>query len=199
MNHRNGARSSAKDKGTRRTEDAIALLKADHRKVEGLFGKYAKAKGPEQKAELVKQICQELIIHTMIEEEIFYPAVRSRIDDDRMMDEAQVEHDSAKALVLELLAGSPKNEFFDAKVKVLSERIKHHVHEEEKRSEGMFAEARAAGIDVDALGDELAVRKAQLMTQAKAGKLPAPKRPSFQGAGSSREKPGESQGVAIAH
>ena len=157
-------------------QDAVALLKADHRKVEGLFETFEKARGAERKAALVKEICTELKIHTTIEEEVFYPACRGKIEDD-LVDEAYVEHDAAKKLIAELEASAPDEEFYDAKVKVLSEEIEHHVEEEEKRAEGMFAQAKKAGLDMDALGDEMAARKAQLMAEAKAG-APLPAEPT---------------------
>ena len=118
--------------------DAIALLKADHRKVEGLFEDFEAARKPERKQALASQICMELSLHAMIEEEIFYPACKGEVDD-RLLEEAYVEHDGAKILIAEIEASSPGQEFFDAKVKVLSEQIKHHVKEEEKRAEGLFA------------------------------------------------------------
>ena len=156
--------------------DAVALLKADHRKVEGLFETFEKARGAQRKAELVKQICTELKIHTTIEEEIFYPACRGKIEED-LLEEAYVEHDAAKTLIAELEASAPDEDFYDAKVKVLSEEIEHHVGEEEKRAEGMFAQAKKAGLDMDALGEEMAARKAELMQQAKAG-APLPAEPT---------------------
>src|SRR5260221_1361653 len=104
--------------------DAIALLKADHRKVEDLFEKFEAAKGDAKKQALVQQICTELSVHTMIEEEIFYPACKGQIEED-VLDEAYVEHDGAKVLIAELLASAPDDEFYDAKVKDLSEQIKH--------------------------------------------------------------------------
>jgi hypothetical protein len=152
-------------------QDAIALLKADHRKVEELFEKYEKARG--RKAEIAKQICMELIIHSMIEEEIFYPACRQAGVDSDMMDEANVEHDGAKTLIAELENGSPDDEFYDAKVKVLSEEIKHHVKEEEKRG-GIFTEAKQAELDLDALGEKLMARKEELMAQFEEKGLPMP-------------------------
>ena len=151
--------------------DAIALLKADHRKVEELFEKYENARG--KKADIAHQICLELTIHTKIEEEIFYPACREAGVEADMMDEANVEHDGAKALIAELEAGTPDDAFYDAKVKVLSEEIKHHVKEEEQRG-GIFNQARAAGVDLAALGAEMAARKKELMAQFKSGGLPAP-------------------------
>ncbi len=160
--------------------DAIALLKADHRKVEGLFEKFESAKSADRKQSLAKQICTELTIHTMIEEEIFYPACKGAVEDDKM-DEAYVEHDGAKVLIAEIEAGSPDDEFYDAKVKVLSEQIKHHVHEEEMRSEGLFAEARAAGIDLKDLGARLQARKDALMEKFKSEGLPAPQTRTFAG------------------
>ena len=107
-----------------KVQDAIALLKADHRKVEDLFEKYEKARG--KKADLAHQICLELIVHTTIEEELFYPACKGAGEED-MLDEAYVEHDGAKMLIAEIAAGAPGDDFYDAKVKVLSEEINHHV------------------------------------------------------------------------
>jgi hypothetical protein len=160
--------------------DAIAMLKADHRLVEELFEKFEKATRADQKQKLALQICTELTVHTMIEEEIFYPACRGQVEDD-MMDEAFVEHDGAKVLVGEIEAGSPSDEFYDAKVKVLSEQIKHHVHEEEMRSEGMFAQARDAGLDMDALAAQMKERKEEILAEIDADGLPEPKTHSLTG------------------
>lgn len=166
----------------RKTEkpDAIALLKADHRKVEDLFEKFEKAKSASVKQTLAMQICTELVVHSTIEEEIFYPACTGAIEEDTVT-EAYVEHDGAKVIIAEIAASGPDNEFFDSKVKVLSELIKHHVKEEEMRSEGMFAQARGAGLDMDALGEQLAARKEELMAEIKANGLPTPQTRSFTG------------------
>ena len=158
--------------------DAIALLKADHRKVEGLFEKFSAAKGADRKQKLAQEICTELTVHTMVEEEIFYPACRGQIEDD-IVEEALVEHDGAKVLIAEIEASDPGAEYFDAKVKVLSEQIKHHVHEEEKRAEGMFAQARDAGLDLDDLGARMSQRKKELLAEFKTGGLPALKTRTF--------------------
>ena len=156
-----------------KTQDAIALLKADHRKVEELFEKYERARS--KKAEIARQICMELTIHTMIEEEIFYPACRKAgVDSDRM-DEANVEHDGAKSLIAELENGTPGDAFYDAKVKVLSEEIEHHVKEEERPAEGMFAQCRKTEVDLVELRDRMLARKEELMAQAEAGGLPPAK------------------------
>jgi hypothetical protein len=160
--------------------DAIALLKEDHRKVEKLFEDFDAARKATRKETLAKQICTELTVHTMIEEEIFYPACKGHIEDDLLL-ESYVEHDGAKILISEINGGSSSDEFYGAKVKVLSEQIKHHVHEEEARSEGMFAQARAAGLDVDALGEQMAARKAELLAQFKESGLPQPVTRSFAG------------------
>jgi Hemerythrin HHE cation binding domain len=161
--------------------DAIALLKADHRKVEELFEKFEKA-GSDRKQALVQQICTELCIHATIEEEIFYPACKDKIEDDDLLEESYVEHDGAKVLIAELLDSEPDAEFYDAKVTVLSEMIKHHVKEEEKRSEGLFAQAKEAGLDTEALGRRLLQRKQALMEEFKGGaKLPPPHTRSFTG------------------
>ena len=160
--------------------DAIALLKADHRKVEALFDKFEKAKSDSVKKSLVQEICTELSIHTAIEEEIFYPACTGKVEED-VVKEAYVEHDGAKVMIAELLQSEPGDDFYDAKVKVLSEEIKHHVKEEEKRSEGMFAQAREAGLDMDALGEQLMARKKELKAEFEARGLPSPQTRSFTG------------------
>jgi hypothetical protein len=121
--------------------DAIALLKADHRVVDALFDEFDKARRSDTKARLVAQICTELKIHAMIEEELFYPIVRPKIDPD-IVDEGVVEHDGAKVLINDLSAAKPTDPFYDSKVKVLAEDIRHHVQEEERWLRGMFAQAR---------------------------------------------------------
>ena len=144
-------------------EDAIDLLTEDHRKVQALFKQFESLKESEgereEKAALVQQICTELTLHALVEEEIFYPAVRKAIDDADLMDEADVEHTSAKALIIELMTGRPGDDHYDAKVTVLGEQIDHHVEEEQKE---MFAKARKADVDVEALGALIAARKSEL-------------------------------------
>jgi hypothetical protein len=151
--------------------DGLQLLAADHRKVEGLFAEFEKASGASAKEKLVRQICTELKVHSMIEEEIYYPAIRGKVEEDAL-EEAYVEHDSAKLLVNELEAAEPDESFYDAKVKVLQELIEHHVKEEEKQRDNLFQQTRAAEIDLDALGAQLAERKAELMSLAETGELP---------------------------
>ena len=151
--------------------DAIALLKADHREVEGLFKKFQNASGQERKWLLAQQICNELKIHSMIEEEIFYPSFEGQIDDD-LYHEAYVEHDGAKVLINDIMASGGEGEFFEAKVTVLCEEIEHHVQEEEKPGEGFFAQARATGIDMVELRDRMMARKEELMAQAESEGLP---------------------------
>ena len=160
------------------SQDAVALLKADHRTVEDLFAKFEKASGDGRKKSLAEEICKELTIHAQIEEEIFYPACEGKVEED-LLKEAYVEHDGAKMLIREIEAGGPDDEFYDAKVKVLSEEIEHHVKEEEQRVEGMFAQARKAGLDMDALGAQLAARKEELSAAYQKGALPEPKTTTF--------------------
>jgi len=160
--------------------DAVALLKADHRKVEDLFAKFEAARGAARKKTLATQICTELTVHATIEEEIFYPGCEGEIEDD-LLNEAYVEHDGAKVLIAEIGSGDPADQFYDAKVKVLSELIKHHVKEEEQRAEGMFAQAKKAGVDTAALGEKMAMRKKALLAEIKANGLPAPETRSFTG------------------
>ncbi len=158
--------------------DAIALLKADHRTVEELFEKFEGAKGDGAKEKIARQICLELTVHAQIEEEIFYPACEGKIEED-LLKEAYVEHDGAKVLIAEIEAGGPDDDYYDAKVKVLSEQIEHHVEEEEARMEGMFSQARKAGLDMDALGDQLRARKEELIADYTANGLPKPETTTF--------------------
>jgi hemerythrin superfamily protein len=142
--------------------DAIALLKADHRQVEGWFEEFESSRSSRRKQELAGKICQALTVHTQIEEEIFYPAFLEATEDKDMHHEAAVEHDGAKKLIAQIEASSPDDDYYDAKVKVLSEMIKHHVNEEEQRG-GMFAEARQSEMDLQVLGEQLQARKDELM------------------------------------
>jgi hemerythrin superfamily protein len=144
-------------------QDAIALLMADHKKVKKLFSDFDKLKeegSDEAKAAIVDQICSELKIHTELEEEIFYPAVRKAIDDSDLMDEALVEHAGAKDLIAQLEDASPEDDLYDAKVTVLGEQIDHHVKEEEG---DMFPKAKKAKVDTEALGATMLKRKMALM------------------------------------
>ena len=160
--------------------NATQLLAADHRKVEELIESYEKARGEDRKRKLAQQICLELKIHAQIEEEIFYPAVKGAVEEE-LLNEAYVEHDGAKVLIQEIEAGGPDEAFYDAKVKVLSEQIEHHVYEEERMNDSMFAQARKAGVDMDALGEQLMARKQELMAQAEAGGLPPAEPKTFAG------------------
>lgn len=143
--------------------DALTLLKADHDKVKSLFREFDDLRGndgeDERKGELVDEICYELTVHTMIEDEIFYPVLRSVIDDDDMMDEADVEHAGARELISQLEVMYPGDDHYDATVTVLGEEIAHHIDKEES---DMFDCARRAGLDLDELGEQLAARKEEL-------------------------------------
>jgi hypothetical protein len=152
-------------------QDGLQLLAADHRKVESLFESFEQASGATAKEKLVRQICTELKVHSMIEEEIYYPAIRGKVEE-ADLDEAYVEHDSAKLLINELEAAEPDESYYDAKVKVLSELIEHHVKEEEKQRDNLFQQTRAADIDLIALGARLAARKAELVARAEREGLP---------------------------
>eukprot|EP01041_Mallomonas_annulata_P029247 gene29247-51210_t len=143
--------------------DALDLLKADHDKVKRLFQEFEDLKATEdedeRKAELVDEICYELTVHAMIEEEIFYPAVRAAIDDDDLMDEADVEHAGARELIRQLEVLYPGDDHFDATVTVLGEEVAHHITKEES---DMFDAVRGAGIDLEDLGEQLVTRKDEL-------------------------------------
>ena len=157
-------RRSARRQDT--SDDAIAALKADHKKVKELFKQFGKLRDAEdsgaERTALVEQICNELTIHTAIEEEIFYPAVREQIDDQSLMDEALVEHAGAKELISQLQQMRPDDDLFNAKVTVLGEQINHHVEEEEGE---MFPKARKAKVDTEALGAQMEQRKLALKAE----------------------------------
>jgi hemerythrin superfamily protein len=165
-------------------DDAIALLKADHRQVEEWFEAFESTSSAERKKSLAQRICLALRTHTTIEEEIFYPAFLEATEETDIHHEAEVEHDGAKKLIEQIEASGPEDDYFDAKVTVLSEMIKHHVKEEEQR-DGMFAKARAAKMDLEGLGVSLKVRKAELMGEANEEESPASAR--RRGSASSRE------------
>ncbi|MGA0599588.1 hemerythrin domain-containing protein [Caulobacter sp. KR2-114] len=167
-----GARSGRTRRTGRRDPLAISLLKADHREVEGWFDEYEQLEADAEKLALFNKIALALKVHTAIEEEIFYPAERGEVEDD-LLDEAYVEHDGAKKLIAEIEAMQPGDEFYDAKVKVLGEYIKHHVKEEEQPG-GVFAQAKKGDDDLEAMGQQLKARKAALMAEMGGkGKAPA--------------------------
>jgi hypothetical protein len=159
--------------------DAIALLKADHRKVEDLFDEFEAAKGAARRQAPVEKICAELSAHSD-RGRIFYPACRGKVEEG-LLNEGYVEHGGSKVLIAELLASAPSVESYGAKVKVLSEQIEHHVHEEERRSDGIFAQARVAGLDMDELSDRLKARKEEILAEYKTSGIPAPETRTFTG------------------
>ena len=143
------------------SKDAIALLKADHREVEGWFKEFKRTKSEARRGKLAEKICQALKVHTTIEDEIFYPAFLAATQDRDLHHEAEVEHEGAKRLIAEIEATQPSDDYYEARVTVLSEMIKHHVKEEEQPG-GMFAEARKSDMDLDDIGEQLQQRKQQL-------------------------------------
>jgi hypothetical protein len=163
------------------SKDAIGLLRDDHRKVEKLFKEFESAKGEGRKERLARQICLELSVHTAIEEEIFYPACQGTVDEE-LLKESYVEHDAAKVLIAEIEGGDGESdEFFDSKVKVLQEQIEHHVEEEEKAGSGVFAQARKGTLDLDSIGEQLAVRKKELTASYKSSGVPEPELTTMDG------------------
>ena len=139
--------------------DAVNFLKDDHKRVNALFDEFEKIKdgrASKEKQRIVTEACNELRIHTQLEEEIFYPALRKAIDEDDMMNEAVVEHQTAKDLIARLERMTPDNDMYVGTFTVLSEYIKHHVKEEEDE---MFPLARKSDVDLDALGDKMQKRK----------------------------------------
>jgi len=159
------SKSTSARRGRAQSQDALALLRADHDAVLELFDKYETARRIDQKQKLADQICMELTIHATIEEEIFYPEVRQAMQDEEVDDalnEADVEHDGAKKLIAEIQASDAEAEMFDAQIKVLSEYIKHHVKEE---YHSIFPAARKADVDLDEMGERLRARKEALMSE----------------------------------
>jgi len=161
--------SSAASKTSK--NEAIAQLTADHARVKKMFKQYerlAKADAPDkQKQELATMICTELSAHATAEEEIFYPAARAAIDKVELVDEADIEHASAKDLIAQIEGSSPSDDHYDAKVKVLGEYIDHHVQEEENE---MFPKVRRAKVDTVSLGEQIAARKEEIKQQKMAPK-----------------------------
>lgn len=154
---------------SKKLHDAVDLLEADHRALNLLFSDYralaaSDAPGSRRKA-LAEQICVELTLHTRLEEELFYPPVRQAIRDDDLMDEADVEHASAKDLIAQILAMRPDDELYDAKVTVLGEYIDHHIQEEQNQ---MFPKARKCGLDLAGIGEALRSRRRELQALPKA-------------------------------
>jgi hemerythrin superfamily protein len=154
-------------KSTRARADATTLLAKDHKEVRALFKRYEKLSKAEadgsERQELAEQICQMLTVHAQIEEEIFYPAVREAEVDEDLLDEAEVEHASAKDLIAQIQSMSPEDDLYDAKVSVLGEYINHHVEEEEGQ---MFPKARRAKVDLEGLAGQLTERKQALMSES---------------------------------
>ncbi len=147
--------------------DAIMLLKADHRKVNGLFEQFEHGRNAARKQAIAHEICTELKIHAMIEEEIFYPAFRGKIAD-RTLDAARSEHAGAKLLIDEIAGSDALEPFFDARVTVLAAEIRHHAREQERLRDGLFAQCRNTDVDLVALLQPLLERKRALLAQARA-------------------------------
>jgi hemerythrin superfamily protein len=157
------AKNVAPDKAKALPKDAIAILKADHEAVSRMFAEYEKSRTSNSKKALVAEICMALSVHAQIEEEIFYPAVKVALKDTELVPEATVEHASLKELIAQLEGVQPDGEMFDAKVKVLSEYVKHHVKEEQNE---MFPKVTASSLDTEELGARMSARKEDLLAQA---------------------------------
>jgi hemerythrin superfamily protein len=155
-------KTSAAPKASAVAKDAIALLKADHEAVSQLFAEYEKTRSVAKKKALVAELCTALSVHIQIEEEIFYPAVQAALKDKLLVPEATVEHAGVKSLIAQIEGVEPDGEMYDAKVKVLSEYVKHHVKEEQDE---MFPKAKASSLDMAELGARMAARKADLLAQ----------------------------------
>ena len=192
-----GVRKSGRGRGRNARErlpavrDAIALLKADHHQVREWFEEFQSARSSARKQVLAGQICEALKVHTQVEEELFYPAFLAATGEVAIHHEAEVEHNGAKRLIDEIGSSAAQDDYFDAKVTVLAEMIRHHVNEEEKR-DGMFAKARQSDMDLAGLGQRLASRKAELTGMMEAGE----EEPASRSTGSSSANRRSSGGVA---
>jgi hemerythrin superfamily protein len=142
--------------------DAITLLRADHRLVSELFEQFEKSRSSTKKKALAQQICSELTVHAKVEEEIFYPAVKAALKDKELVPEARVEHETLKWLIAQVEGAEPDGEDYDAKVKVMSEYVKHHVKEEQNE---IFPKAKATRLDMADLGAQIAARKQSLVAE----------------------------------
>ena len=173
-------------------EDAVSILTADHDKVKDLFSQFEEIKdltdehGLKERQRIVAEACRELTIHTAVEDEIFYPAVRAAIKDDDLMNEAKVEHEGAKTLIGQIEKMKPADEMLTAKFTVLSEYVKHHIKEEQAE---MFPKARKSDLDLHALGVKMLARKHELM-----GEKPAPKSRAIKKRASPHGKAGDKSG-----
>lgn len=157
---KNASNRATRGEKPSRAPDAIALLRADHKRVGALFADYDKTRTVEKKKQLVTQICTELSVHAQVEEEIFYPAVKRALNDKDLIPEATVEHATLKTLIAQVEGVEPDEEMFDARIKVMSEYVKHHVKEEQKE---MFPKAKTTKLDMVQLGARMSERKAKLL------------------------------------
>jgi hemerythrin superfamily protein len=156
------AKKTPKRKIPPKAQEATALLRADHKVVSGLFAEYENSRAKSKKKRLVSQVCTALTVHARVEEETFYPAVKLALKDKELIPEASVEHATLKALIAQVQGVEPDGEMFDARIKVLSECVKHHVKEEQ---EEMFPKARATTLDMSELGSRMATRKKVLLAE----------------------------------
>jgi hemerythrin superfamily protein len=152
--------SIAKKPAAPKAQEATAMLRADHKRVSDLFAQYEKTRAIGKKRDIVSKICTELSVHSEVEEEIFYPAVKQALKDKKLVPEATVEHATLKDLISQVKGVEPDGEMFDAKIKVLSEYVKHHVKEEQNE---MFSRAKKTTLDMNALGARMALRKKELL------------------------------------
>jgi len=155
-------KNTKKRRNAPEAREATALLRADHKLVSGLFAEYDKARSAARKKLLVSRICTELSVHAQVEEEIFYPAIKLALKDKELVPEATVEHATLKELIAQVEGVEPDGEMFDARIKVMSEYVKHHVKEEQDE---MFPKAKATRLDMVELGAQLSERKAELLAR----------------------------------
>ena len=159
------AKTGKRSKKDASSTDAIALLTNDHQEVKELFEQYKELAesdtDDEARKDLAEEICTMLTVHTTIEEELFYPAARDAIDDDSLLNEAEVEHQSAKDLIAQIQASDPTDPLYDAQVNVLGEYVNHHVQEEEGE---LFPKLQEADLDLEQLGAEMSARQEELLS-----------------------------------
>lgn len=165
------AKKAVKKINSAKTLDATALLRADHKLVSDLFAEYEKTRSVSKKKQIVEKICTELSVHAQVEEEIFYPAFKITLKDKVLVPEAAVEHATMKDLIAQVEGLEPDGEMYDAKIKVLSEYVKHHVKEEQNE---MFPKAKSSKLDLVELGAQISSRKLEILAERSQSKKVQP-------------------------
>src|SRR5438105_13844773 len=160
-----------KSSSARITPKSIAIVLKDHKNVQKMFRDFVKMKREDDsdREDLIERVCKELTVHTRLEEELFYPFAREHLPEPDLIDEASVEHATAKELVAQLEAGNDEEDMRDARFKVLTEYVKHHIQEEEGELFPQLAKAKEAKEPLEVLAEQMQERKLELAQEAGIG------------------------------